>query len=302
MYKYNQSLNAEPKPASKRWQTTTSLAMMETAAALKNIDRADLVDDSKQRRHNNTKSSINFGNNKIEYVSDMMDNQRRCQVTVDPVERDAQKLRIKMMKADLTATSFSLGTDKPEYESINHLAMAEANNFNVGSARAPSRLGKDLVQQIRNSSISFGNEPTNYNTIAHDAMEYRGNTQNFEKTRKEIQTMKANLRKHNFNFGDDQVDYTSDYKRGYSNVNEENYKLASSNRTAMAAIKQDLRATHWVLGHEKVNYLSDTHEALRSAEGESRAVDVQQNLLRAKQMKQELQKTSYIIGTDDDYK
>lgn len=36
-------------------------------------------------------------------------------------------------------------------------------------------------------------------------MEYRGNTQNFETTRKEIQSMKANLRKHNFNFGDDQV-------------------------------------------------------------------------------------------------
>lgn len=48
--------------------------------------------------------------------------------------------------------------------------------------------------------------------------------------------------------------------------------------------------------------MSDTHEALRSAEGESRASDVRQNLLRAKQMKQELQKTSYIIGTDDEYK
>ena len=78
MYNYRRSLTADPnKAVSKRWQTTTQSAMVETAAALKLIDRSELVDDSKLRRHNNTKSSINFGNNKIDYISDVMENQRR---------------------------------------------------------------------------------------------------------------------------------------------------------------------------------------------------------------------------------
>ena len=69
----------------------------------------------------------------------------------------------------------------------------------------------------------------------------------------------------------------------------------------MKSIKADLRATHWTFGNEKVQYLTDTKEALKLAEGQCRADEVLKNIERAKQMKADLQKTSYVIGNDADY-
>jgi hypothetical protein len=77
MYNYKKSLNMEPRSSSKRWQTTTASALQETAAAIRSIDRSAICEDMRSRKINNTKSSINFGSNKIDYVSDMMDNQRK---------------------------------------------------------------------------------------------------------------------------------------------------------------------------------------------------------------------------------
>lgn len=68
-------------------------------ACLVDIDRADLVDDSKLRRHNNTKSSINFGNNKIEYVSDMMDNQKRYESTYESMH-ESEPIHSKAQRSD----------------------------------------------------------------------------------------------------------------------------------------------------------------------------------------------------------
>jgi hypothetical protein len=190
-----------------------------------------------------------------------------------------------------------VGDDKPEYESINHLAMAEAEHFTGGR----SHIFSDLKEAIKRSSITFGREPTNYTTVMREATEYKGNPYNFKQIREEITSMKANLRKHNFSLGDDPVDYTSDYTRGYGSIGADHYRSAGQHREAMQKIKADLRATHWVFGQEKVNYMSDTHEALKMAEGKARADEVQRNIARAKQMKLELQKTSYVIGNDDDY-
>ena len=43
-----------------------------------------------QRKLNNTKTSINFGNEKVHYISDAQENQTRCQGGTSIEERVAQ--------------------------------------------------------------------------------------------------------------------------------------------------------------------------------------------------------------------
>lgn len=129
LYNYKKSLNFEPRSDSKRWNTTTATgasfaeffslhhssfsiftALAVTATAIREIDRGSLLEDMRSRKINNTKSSIHFGNNAVDYISDMKDNQRRCQADIDSEERIAQTIRNKQMKKELTQTSFSLGS------------------------------------------------------------------------------------------------------------------------------------------------------------------------------------------------
>ena len=57
----------EPRTDSKRWNTTTGTALIETAIAIKNIDRGSLVEELRLRKIHNSKSSINFGNAKVTF-------------------------------------------------------------------------------------------------------------------------------------------------------------------------------------------------------------------------------------------
>ena len=57
---------------SKRWSTTTSSALSETAAQLLNIDRGKMIRDLDARKLANTKTSISFGNEKVNISSKAM--------------------------------------------------------------------------------------------------------------------------------------------------------------------------------------------------------------------------------------
>ena len=65
MYNYHKSLNPDYVSDSKRWQTTTGTALVETAAAIRDMDRSALVDDLRNRKIHNSKSSISFGSTKV---------------------------------------------------------------------------------------------------------------------------------------------------------------------------------------------------------------------------------------------
>lgn len=72
MYNYRKSLNKtiDPsKPKSKRWITATGSALEETAEAIKKIDRSVLVNEMNKRKIANTKSSLNFGSEKVSIVA-----------------------------------------------------------------------------------------------------------------------------------------------------------------------------------------------------------------------------------------
>lgn len=229
-----------------------------------------------------------------------MENQIKCSGSLSAEERVRQAERIRLMKAGLTTTNFTLGDEKPLYESVNHQSMAIAETFRGNMKSARPDLNNNLKEEIKKSSIHFGNEKVNYQTVAHEAMRYRGNENNFGKLKEEVATMTATLRKHNFNFGDEKVNYVSDYQSGYGSIPIEAYKSASTGKAGMKAVIEDSRSCHFTLGNDRPHYLSNTHSALKIIEGHS-ANDVSKQLERAKEMKQALQKTSIVIGDDQEY-
>jgi hypothetical protein len=230
----------------------------------------------------------------VNYISDALENQLKCSGSLSLEERTKQAERIRVMKEDLTTTNFTLGDEKPHYESVNHQAMAMAENFPL-SARPKGN--DNLKEAIKRSSLHFGNEKVKYESVAHDAMKYRGNENNFSKLKEEVQTMTATLRRHNFNFGDEKVDYVSDSHAGYGSVPLGAYRNADK-KAGMKEVIEDSRRCHFTLGNDRPVYQSNTHAAFAALEGGN---DVAKQLERAREMKQALQKTSIVIGDDSEY-
>lgn len=246
----------------------------------------------------NTKTSISFGNERVAYISDTMENQRKVlSLEASSDERLAQKERIAKMKADLTTTNFSLGNEATVYATVNSEAMAKSEQFK-GVGRVA--MNNDIKEAVKKSSLHFGNENVEYKSVAHEAMEYRGNENNFAKLKEEVQQMTATLRKHNFSFGEEEVLYQTDYNRGYGDIKLEAYNRGDEQKVKQKALILDSRSCHFSLGQDKIKYESNTQAALETIRGHAPA-DVAKAVERAKQMKSALQKTSIVIGDNEAY-
>lgn len=215
-----------------------------------------------------------------------------------PAERAAQKQRIKQMKADLTVTNFALGDERPEYESVNHAAMAEAERFK-GTSKVT--MNKDVKEAVKKSSLHFGNEPVTYRTVGMESMQYHGNENNFAKLKQEVKEMTTTLRAHNFSFGDEKVAYVTDYVSGYGSVPGEAYTGMAQRKQAMKNTVSDMRACHFSLGNDAAEYMSNTQKAYEAAGGEGVTETIKRDRENAKMMSAGLRKTSIVIGDDPDY-
>jgi hypothetical protein len=88
--------------------------------------------------------------------------------------------------------------------------------------------------------------------------------------------------------------------RGYGSVPLAAYRERMENSSKMRAIIEDTRSCHYSLGQDKIQYSTNTRDALETIKGHAPA-DVSAQLERAKEMKAALQKTSIVIGDDADY-
>jgi hypothetical protein len=113
----------------------------------------------------------------------------------------------------------------------------------------------------------------------------------------QVKAMRPKLTKHSFTFGEDEHDYTTAYKQGF-------VPLPRITRDTFAEETQraidDIRKCHFVLGHDRVQYETNTQRVLRSIEGADPA-DIRTQLANARNMKRELMKTSVVIGDDPHY-
>ena len=124
-----------------------------------------------------------------------------------------QAQRIKKMKADLTTTNFKLGDDrdKTSYLSTNKIAMEQIATHPLDSKEMQEKaeLNKNMKEAVKKSSLDFGNEKINYESVMTGQMKRvsanGGSNVDFEKRKKEIGDMTATLRRHNFSLGDHKV-------------------------------------------------------------------------------------------------
>lgn len=253
----------------------------------------------KARKIQNSKTSISFGQEKVDYVSDTQYNLNKCIGGSSPAERAAQATRIKQMKKALTTTNFCLGDESVEYLTNNQAAMLNVKKHDTNGAK--QAFNGELLEAIKRSSISFGHEPPNYQSIAHEAMAPKGVKNDFAGEKAKVQEMIATLRKHNFTLGDEKVDYTSDYTSGFGSLPIESYFYAGQQRPIIRATINDNRACHFSLGHDPIKYESNTASALNYVASQANGNDVKLNIENAKKMKAALQKTSICIGNDEDF-
>lgn len=286
--------NPGPGSPSKRWSTTSG-EYAETAK-LMHYDRGQQVRDLVTRKLANTKTSISFGNEKVVYISDTMENQTKASAVTTAEERALQAQRIKQMKADLTTTNFSLGNETPLYASVNQDAMRNGEKY-YGVPRVS--MNDELKAAVKKSSLHFGNESVVYETVNQESFKNRGNENDFSKLKEEVQEQTARLRRHNFSFGNEETPYETDYQRGYGPVKMEAYKI-DNRKEKMKGIIQDSRSCHFSLGNDRITYKSNTHSALDTILGHAPA-DVAAQADRAKEMKAALQKTSIVIGDNSEY-
>jgi len=293
------TINKSTGIITERWKTTSEGSLEEVARHLKgSYDTAQRHANMKARKQANNQTSINFGNESINYISDAAENQLACSGGISAEDQSTQKDRIKKMKADLTLTNFRLGDETPDYISSNSAAMGEANRFK-GVGRVT--MNTELKEAVKKSSLHFGNEPVRYETVGQESMKHHSNTNDFAALKKEVQEQTATLRKHNFSFGDESVLYESDYQRGYGTVDNDAYIISKEKKLGMKAIVEDSRACHFSLGQDKVAYQSNNMYAAESIVGQSAGADLNAQTENAKKMKAALQRTSIVIGDDENY-
>lgn len=95
------------------------------------------------------------------------------------------------------------------------------------------------------------------------------------------------------------IDYESDYQRGFKAFDSKDYQGAG--KEELRTTVENIRKSHFSLGDEPdVDYLSATHQSLRSVEGYPPA-DTAKHAQMARELRQQLQKTTFTIGDDPEY-
>lgn len=273
---------------SKRWKTTLTSQNENITNSTAN-DISEITERKSRLKNiklNSTKGNISFGNENVKYISDAHDNQLKIlknlnTLNLDPNRRVEELNKIKDMKANLTTTNFILGTEKVDYASTNQDAMKtvvdpnKSSNSKMIETMENKKLLKNLKEQIKKSSLYFGNEKVNYSSINneeyknlfHGDQEHKKNNgeaeeesyfEQYNKKKLEIKDMKAKLRKHNFTLGEEKIDYTSDYQSGFGSVPSNKFKIDKSKLKEQI---EDIRKCHFTLGHDRVEYVSDAQRA-----------------------------------------
>lgn len=285
-----------PNSPSKRWITTAGSDMEAVAAIRRDTEDTDSnrqrQEALRSRKLANTQTSILFGNASVDYQSDARSSQNNVMQGFDVEERQAQGKRNKDMKAQLTRANFSLGDEKVDYDSTAHSGLRNGANGMGGR--------QERCRPSRESSIQFGAEKNvEYRSVAQDSMVYHGNANDFEASRKNVVALKTHLRRHQISLGEEKVEYVTDNQRGYPSLDSSNYDH-KNRKMELRKVIEESQACHFSLGQDKTEYLSNTHRSQNTNTGVS-AADIAQEAANAKRMKQQLQRTSFEVGTDPEY-
>jgi hypothetical protein len=281
---------------SKRWVTTAGSDMEAVAEIRRNTEDGDSnklrQEALRTRKLANTQTSILFGNASVSYLSDARSSQNSVMKGYDVDELQAQGKRNKDMKKQLTAANFSLGDEKVDYDSTSHAGLRSGCEGSGGR--------QERFNPGRGSSIQFGSEKNiDYRSTAQEGMIYHGNANDFATSKQNVIALKNHLRRHQISLGEEKVEYVTDNQRGYPSIDSSNYDHKNRKEELRKVISES-QACHFSFGQDKPEYLSNSHRSQGTYSGMS-ASEVAAEAANAKRMKQQLQRTSFEVGTDPEY-
>mmetsp|Transcript_28520 Transcript_28520/g.37309 ORF Transcript_28520/g.37309 Transcript_28520/m.37309 type:complete len:283 (+) Transcript_28520:166-1014(+) len=280
---------------SKRFETTTKVGMQAAADRLHEVDdRKTVIQRLKERKAINTSASIVVGTDRIQYETDAMARNQSVQEHLKRGGTDLRKIaqQNREMKMALTRTHFEVGTDDVDYKTTNKMADPTGR---LGEYRGT--LNNEMKQAIRQSNLYMGDAAPTYTSTAHESMVYKGRPEEYVAMKNESRRLKKELGTHSFTYGEEKVDYETDFKAGYQYDPEQAKTAKPENNHQMLG---DLRSSHFVFGNEEVRYESDAMAAQRSIDSKKRNNPLEDKQRNAT-LKQQLMKTNYQIGHDEEY-
>lgn len=295
--------NRHNKGNNKRFTTTTSSSLEEIAEAIRNSDesRAKKVEDLRQRKLYNTSTSICFGNEQVNYETDARMRQKDIlKAQNDPIARQRTLDNNKKMKKHLTRTNFNLGDEPVEYQTASTIPHPGQD---IRHYRG--ELQEEVKEMVKSSHLDFGREPVDYKTVAHDSMELT--TRHMKEVkgpdRKAQEERTKALRRSHFTIGEEDgskmSDYTTDYKNSFYHHGKA-YQDQIDRGDGISDMIQDLRSSHWNLGEEKIEYTTQTREEQKKFV-QSSPEEIMSQRKKNADLKLSLQKTSFVIGDDEEY-
>ena len=208
------------------------------------------------------------------------------------LSRAAHVARVRQLKAELTRASFSLGdpSNKVSYDTT----LKDAS-------RRPATSGYPIVRpkDFKGSSVYFGNDKPDYRSEAvRTALPLESlHNDNYDRNKSDIRAMKESLLAPNFSLGEGRGYYSTEYTDEYVPLSPECYKQYDEKVKAKALV-DDVKKAHFQLGQDTVDYRSNTQLALVGG-NERTLAEAKEQQERNKALRQQLQKTSFTIGTDD---
>ena len=252
------------------------------------------------------------------YISDAMENQKLI-LNASNADKEAQKQRIKKMKADLTKTNFKMGDerDKTEYMSTNQQGMLQVIQHPMDARERVEKkaLNEAMKEAVKRSSLEFGTEKPVYESVMTGQMrrDVMGPGVDFQKRKDEISEMTNALRKHNFQIWADYSkeynagQYETDYNSGYGSLPKAAYMMAHDHKDEINRHIADSRSSHYSLDMPgyKEEYKSASHASMEKVYKSTLGTDTRQMRMdeqeRARSMKANLTRTTFVLGDDNEY-
>jgi hypothetical protein len=248
-----------------------------------------------------------------------MENQKLI-LNASNADKDLQKQRIKQMKADLTKTNFKMGDerDKTEYMSTNHQGMLQVIQHPMDARERGEKkaLNEAMKEAVKRSSLEFGTEKPIYESVMSGQMRKAGGMgpgDDYQKRKGEIGEMTSALRKHNFQIGADYSkeynagQYETDYHSGYGSLPKAAYMMAHDHKEEINRHIADSRSSHYSLDMPgyKAEYKSTCHDSMEKVYMSTLGTDTRQMRVdeqeRARSMKANLTRTTFVLGDDREY-
>jgi hypothetical protein len=253
-------------------------------------NREEIAQRLRERKINNTKTSIAFGYDAVDYRSEAQRNQN-AYMGGDTRDIRSERAQQKELKKALVRTNFSLGDEA--VTDYTRTSTVPDPTGHIGEYTG--QLNSDVKNFIKKSSVNFGQDKPVYQTTGQVSMAYHGNNNNFEQIRQEMRKLKRELGSSNFELGQEKVEYVSDYKRAFVHDQSKVVKAISATEVA-----EDLRKCHFNFGYDNTLYETDAQQNQKNIL-QAGTRDLAADRQNQKDMKANLMRTNLSLVHDESY-